>query len=80
VQAGFSDQSQFCHHFRRLVGVTPGRFRTPATIAEEAASPAKKSESPPDPAPHPVLIELLLGRREQILADQFQQSILQVLM
>jgi AraC family transcriptional regulator len=33
VRAGFSDQSQFCHHFRRLVGVTPGRFRTPATIA-----------------------------------------------
>jgi AraC family transcriptional regulator len=33
ARAGFSDQSQFCHHFRRLVGVTPGRFRTPATIA-----------------------------------------------
>jgi AraC family transcriptional regulator len=31
--AGFSDQSQFCHHFKRLVGVTPGRFRTPARIA-----------------------------------------------
>jgi AraC family transcriptional regulator len=24
--AGFSDQSQFCHHFKRLVGVTPRRF------------------------------------------------------
>jgi AraC family transcriptional regulator len=33
ARAGFSDQSQFCHHFRRLVGVTPGRFRTPATVA-----------------------------------------------
>jgi AraC family transcriptional regulator len=33
AHAGFSDQSQFCRHFRRLVGVTPGRFRTPATIA-----------------------------------------------
>jgi AraC family transcriptional regulator len=33
ARAGFSDQSQFCHHFRRLVGVTPGRFRTPARIA-----------------------------------------------
>jgi AraC family transcriptional regulator len=33
AHAGFSDQSQFCHHFRRLVGVTPGRFRTPARIA-----------------------------------------------
>ena len=30
---GFSDQSQFCHHFKHLVGVTPGQFRTPATIA-----------------------------------------------
>ena len=31
--AGFLDQSQFSHHFKRLVGVTPGRFRTPAKIA-----------------------------------------------
>jgi AraC family transcriptional regulator len=30
---GFSDQSQFSYHFKRLVGVTPGRFRTPARIA-----------------------------------------------
>jgi AraC family transcriptional regulator len=30
---GFSDQSQFCHHFKRVVGVTPGKFRTPARIA-----------------------------------------------
>ena len=33
LSAGFSDQSQFSHHFKRLVGVTPGRFRTPARIA-----------------------------------------------
>jgi AraC family transcriptional regulator len=33
LQAGFSDQSQFSRHFKRLVGVTPGRFRTPARIA-----------------------------------------------
>jgi AraC family transcriptional regulator len=33
AHAGFSDQSQFCHHFKRLVGVTPGQFRTPARIA-----------------------------------------------
>jgi AraC-like DNA-binding protein len=33
VHAGFSDQSQFCQHFKRLVGVTPGQFRTPARIA-----------------------------------------------
>jgi AraC family transcriptional regulator len=33
ANAGFSDQSQFTHHFKRLVGVTPGQFRTPARIA-----------------------------------------------
>src|SRR5262249_12624521 len=33
ADAGFSDQSQFSHHFKRLVGVTPGQFRTPARIA-----------------------------------------------
>jgi AraC family transcriptional regulator len=31
--AGFSDQSQFCQHFKHFVGVTPGQFRTPAKIA-----------------------------------------------
>ncbi|HEV3258593.1 MAG TPA: AraC family transcriptional regulator [Gemmataceae bacterium] len=30
--AGFSDQSQFSRHFKRLVGVTPGQFRTPSRI------------------------------------------------
>jgi AraC family transcriptional regulator len=33
AHAGFSDQSQFSHHFKRLVGVTPRRFRMPARIA-----------------------------------------------
>jgi AraC family transcriptional regulator len=33
AHAGFSDQSQFSHHFKRLVGVTPSQFRTPARIA-----------------------------------------------
>ena len=33
ADTGFSDQSQFSHHFKRLVGVTPGRFRTPARTA-----------------------------------------------
>jgi AraC family transcriptional regulator len=33
ARAGFSDQSQFCQHFKRLLGVTPGQFRTPARIA-----------------------------------------------
>ena len=27
AHAGFSDPSQFSYHFKRLVGVTPGRFR-----------------------------------------------------
>jgi AraC family transcriptional regulator len=31
--AGYSDQSQFSHHFKRLVGVTPGQFRRSARIA-----------------------------------------------
>src|SRR4029453_13688416 len=30
ASAGFSDQSQFTHHFKRLVGVTPGQFRMSA--------------------------------------------------
>jgi AraC family transcriptional regulator len=33
ARAGFSDQSQFTHHFKRLIGVTPGQFRTSARIA-----------------------------------------------
>jgi AraC family transcriptional regulator len=33
AHAGFSDQSQFSHHFKRLIGVTPGQFRTPARTA-----------------------------------------------
>ena len=30
ARAGFSDQSQFSCHFKRLVGVTPGQFRMSA--------------------------------------------------
>ena len=33
MHAGFSDQSQFSHHFKRLVGVTPGQFRMSARTA-----------------------------------------------
>jgi AraC family transcriptional regulator len=33
AHAGFSDQSQFTRHFKRLVGLTPGQFRTSARIA-----------------------------------------------
>jgi AraC family transcriptional regulator len=42
AHAGFSDQSQFTHHFKRLVGVTPRQFRTPARIAQRTASLSKK--------------------------------------
>ena len=26
ADAGFADQSQFSHHFKRIIGVTPGQF------------------------------------------------------
>jgi AraC family transcriptional regulator len=32
ARAGFSDQSQFSHHFKRLMGATPGQFRMSARI------------------------------------------------
>jgi AraC family transcriptional regulator len=32
ARAGFSNQSHFSLHFKRLVGITPGQFRTPAGI------------------------------------------------
>jgi AraC family transcriptional regulator len=34
MRAGFYDQSQFSHHFKRLVGVTPGQYRQPSRIAQ----------------------------------------------
>ena len=36
AHAGFADQSQFSHHFKRLVGVTPGQFQTRVRIDEKA--------------------------------------------
>ena len=33
LRVGFSDQSQFSLHFKRVVGVTPGQFRMSARIA-----------------------------------------------
>ena len=33
ARAGFLDRGRFSRHFRRTVGVTPGRFRTPARTA-----------------------------------------------
>jgi AraC-like DNA-binding protein len=52
ARAGFSDKSHFSHHFKRLVGVTPGRFRTPARIAHEAASPSERRDGEPLSIPH----------------------------
>jgi AraC family transcriptional regulator len=33
AHSGFSDQSQFSRHFKRIIGVTPGQFRTRARTA-----------------------------------------------
>ena len=33
LSAGFSDQSQFTRHFKRIVGLTPRQYRAPARIA-----------------------------------------------
>jgi AraC family transcriptional regulator len=35
LRVGFSDQSQFCFHFKRIVGVTPGQFRISERIARK---------------------------------------------
>ena len=52
AHAGFSDQSQFSHHFKRLVGVTPGQFRKSARFAQHAARASKKSAGDPLTIPH----------------------------
>jgi AraC-like DNA-binding protein len=52
LRAGLSDQSQFSRHFKRLVGVTPGRFDTPARIACQSSISAKKVSSDPRTIPH----------------------------
>ncbi len=35
LEVGFSDQSQFTRHFKRLTGVTPGRFAAEASPAQK---------------------------------------------
>jgi AraC-like DNA-binding protein len=50
--AGFSAQSQFSDHFKRLVGVAPRQFQMPARIAQKVASSVKKRESNPGTIPH----------------------------
>ena len=39
AEAGFSDQSQFSQHFKRVVGATPGQYRKSARIAYTVAVP-----------------------------------------
>jgi AraC family transcriptional regulator len=39
--AGFSDQSQFSRHFKRLVGATPGKYRVSARIANRPQGPPR---------------------------------------
>jgi hypothetical protein len=52
ARAGFADQCQFCHHFRRLFGVTPRQFRMSARIAQETAIPFKRLQIDPLTIPH----------------------------
>ena len=48
ASAGFSDQSKFSTHFKRVLGVTPRQFRKSARIAQNSASLAKTpSDAPP---------------------------------
>jgi AraC family transcriptional regulator len=41
ARAGFSDQSRFCQHFKRAVGVTPRQFRTPEGISNRPQVPSR---------------------------------------
>jgi AraC family transcriptional regulator len=45
LRAGFSDQSKFSFHFKRIVGVTPGQFRISARKAQKSASLGKNSDA-----------------------------------
>jgi AraC family transcriptional regulator len=51
AHAGFADQSVFCHHFKRLVDVTPGRFQAPARIANRPQVPPRNPTANPLPFP-----------------------------
>ncbi|HEY0801690.1 MAG TPA: AraC family transcriptional regulator [Steroidobacteraceae bacterium] len=44
-RAGFSDQSHFSSHFKRIIGVTPGQFRISARKAYKSASSGKNSDA-----------------------------------
>jgi AraC family transcriptional regulator len=48
--AGFSDQTQFTRHFKRLVGATPGQFRATTRIAWRARTRRGLGPRTPDPS------------------------------
>jgi AraC family transcriptional regulator len=41
LRVGFSDQSKFSFHFKRIVGVTPGQFRISARLRKNPQAPAR---------------------------------------
>jgi AraC family transcriptional regulator len=43
LRVGFYDQSQFCFHFKRIIGITPGQFRTSARIAQKENARSAKN-------------------------------------
>jgi AraC family transcriptional regulator len=45
LRVGFSDQSKFSFHFKRIVGVTPRQFRISARKAQKSANPGKNSDA-----------------------------------
>src|SRR5262249_44494833 len=51
-RAAFSDQSQLTRHFKRLVGVTPGQFRTRARIAKKGQVPPRNGRASALTIPH----------------------------
>jgi AraC-like DNA-binding protein len=49
--AEFSDQSQFCQHFKRLVGVTPGSSGRTQETPKSGKSRQETAERPPYHSP-----------------------------
>jgi AraC family transcriptional regulator len=47
LRVGFTDQSHFSFHFKRIVGVTPGRFRISARMRQRPQAPARTRKPSP---------------------------------
>jgi AraC-like DNA-binding protein len=47
ARAGFSPLTRFSSHFQHRIGVTPGRFRTPARTAERSQGPPRDLRATP---------------------------------